>query len=256
MRLDLYGWLSVSLMCCCLTVTAQQGELKEAYYPDGQLRYRGYFAGKQPVGEMVRYYPSGQVRARLNYQGERTTAVIYSKTGEFTSAGEYLNRKKSGVWEYRKGDRLLTREEYREDKLNGTSFKYYASGDVAESRTWNAGVLSGEWKVFYDNGQLKFETFFVKGKLNGPLKAYSHEGKKSVEGEYRDNMKEGRWRYYDDEGNLVRERSYKGGISEQRQEDDLLEDEQIRQLEDEAVKIVDPANFTDDPEVYLQIIDK
>ncbi len=255
MRLDVYGWLSVGLLCCSLAAHAQQGELKESYYPDGTLRYKGYFVGKQPVGEVVQYYPSGQMKARLNYDGDETTAVIYSKNGEFTSSGKYLNRKKTGVWEYRKGERLLTREEYREDKLDGASFKYYANGEVAESKTWKAGVLDGAWKVFYDNGQLKFETSFVAGKLQGALRAYGYEGKKSVEGEYRNNVKEGVWRYYDETGKLVRERMYKEGVSESQQEDDLQEDAQIRRLENDVKKIIDPANFTDEPEVYLQIID-
>ncbi len=255
MRLNVCGWLSAGLVCCCLAAHAQQAELKESYYPDGTLRYKGYFIGKQPVGEVVQYYPSGQMKARLNYDGEETTAVIYSKNGEFTSSGKYLNRKKTGVWEYRKGERLLTREEYSGDKLDGTSFKYYATGGIAESKTWKEGVLSGAWKVFYDNGQLKFETSFVAGKLHGPLRAYRYGGQKSVEGVYRNNVKEGVWRYYDEAGELMRERTYKGGVSESQQEDDLQENEQIRRLENDARKIVDPANFTDEPEVYLQIID-
>jgi len=255
MRLDVCGWLSVVLVCCCLVAQAQQREWKESYYPDGKLRYKGYFVGKQPVGEVTQYYPSGQMKARLNYDGEEMTAIIYSKNGEFTSSGKYLNRKKTGVWEYRKGERLLTQEEYCEDKLSGTSFKYYANGKVAEKKTWSAGVLSGEWKVFYDNGQLKFETVFVAGQLQGPLRAYSYEGKKSVEGMYRNNVKEGVWRYYDGEGKLMRERLYKEGVSERQQEDELEENEQIRQLENDVKKIVDQANFTDEPEVYLQIID-
>lgn len=255
MRLNVYGWLLLGAVCCSLAARAQQGELKESYYPDGKLRYRGYFIGKQPVGEVVQYYPSGQMKARLNYDGEETTAVIYSKNGEFTSSGKYLNRKKTGVWEYRKGERLLTREEYSGDKLDGTSFKYYANGKVAESKTWKEGVLSGAWNVFYDNGQLKFGTFFVGGKLQGPLKAYGYEGQKSVEGAYCNDLKEGVWRYYDETGKLIRERKYRAGVSESQQEDDLQEDEQIRRLENDVRKIVDPANFTDEPEVYLQITD-
>lgn len=70
--------------------------------------------------------------------------MIYSKNGEFSSSGKYLNRKKTGVWEYRKGKRLLTTEEYAGDKLDGVACKYYASGQVAEKKHWKAGVLSGE----------------------------------------------------------------------------------------------------------------
>lgn len=110
--------------------------------------------------------------------------------------------------------------------------------------------------MFYDNGKLKFETVFVDGKLEGDLRAYGYEGKKSVEGAYRNNLKEGVWRYYDEEGKLLRERLYKAGVSESQQEDDLQESEQIRQLENDVKKIVDPANFTDEPDVYLQMMDE
>lgn len=255
MRLNLYVWLMFCFIFPGISVIAQQRELKEGYYADGKLRYKGYFVGKEPVGEMTQYYPSGQVKARLVYNGKETIAVIYSKDGEFTSAGKYLDRKKTGVWEYKKGERLLTREEYAEDKLNGTSVKYYASGEAAEIKTWQNGVLSGAWKVFYDNGKLKFETFFVEGQLNGSLEAYSYEGKIKVKGEYRNNVKEGLWYYYDEEGKNARKRKYNGGISDRQQEDDLKENEKIQQLEDQVTKIIDPANFVEEPEVYLQISD-
>lgn len=251
LRLILLG----GLLLGSLLVTAQQKEWKEAFYANGNTRYKGYFIGKQPVGEVMQYYPSGQLKARLNYHGEETEAVIYSKDGEFTSSGKYLNRKKTGRWGYRKGERLLMQEEYAEDRLNGISRRYYSSGKVAEIRNWKTGILSGDWRMFYDNGQMKFATAFVEGKLEGPLKAYSYEGKLTVEGYYRNNLREGNWRYYDADGKLVRERIYRAGISDTQQEDDLKESEQIRQLETEAIRIVDPADFTDEPEVYMRIID-
>lgn len=71
MRLVLYSWWLIGLTCVCLSAVAQQGELKEGYYADGTLRYRGYFVGKQPVGEMLQYYPSGQLKAKLNYRGRK-----------------------------------------------------------------------------------------------------------------------------------------------------------------------------------------
>lgn len=234
---------------------AQQPALKEAYYPDGGLRYRGYFAGKQPVGEVTQYYPGGKVKAVLNYKGRETDALIYSKNGEFTSQGKYLDRQKTGSWIYKKGDRLLTEEVYSGGRLEGKALRYYANGKVAEIRTWREGVLSGSWQVFYDNGQLKFETVFVNGKLEGPLKAYDYSGKLTVEGEYKNNRKDGRWRYYTAEGKIRQERYYRDGKTDQQEEDDRQESEQITEMENRARRIADPADFTDEPELYLRITD-
>lgn len=228
-------------------------ELKEGHYPDGKLRYKGYFQNGQPAGEVTHYYPDGNVKAVMNHKGEQVRAVLYSKDGEFKTSGSYLNRKKNGIWEYHKGDALLFREEYEADRLNGESTRYYRTGEVAEVKNWKAGVLSGVWKLFYDSGKLRMEAPFVAGRLNGKMKSYDYNGALIAEGEYRDDLKEGVWHFYSPEDKSERSLKYRRGVPENKDEVELEESRRLDSLANFGKKIPDPALFADDPENYIKL---
>ena len=68
----------------------QEAEWRKGTYPDGTLRYEGYFRAGKPAGEMKRYYPDGKLQARMVYRGDTVEAVLYSRIvacGENMSAG-------------------------------------------------------------------------------------------------------------------------------------------------------------------------
>ena len=99
----------------------QEAEWRKGTYPDGTLRYEGYFRAGKPAGEMKRYYPDGKLQARMVYRGDTVEAVLYSRKSDCSMRGKYVGRKKQGTWEYFKNDCLLMKEEYRDQVLNGKS---------------------------------------------------------------------------------------------------------------------------------------
>lgn len=228
-------------------------ELKQGYYPDGKIRYKGYFVDGKPVGEFIRYYQEGAVQAKMNYQGDTVKAILYSRNGEYTSTGKYVCQKKYGTWEYRKGQQLIARDEYRDDRLYGKSIRYGKGEVVIEQKNWVNGKADGEWNLYFPSGQLRMQSFYVEGSLNGLLKSYSQEGKLKTKGLYSGNLKEGEWEYYDDKGNVIRKQVYHGGISENAEEEELEESRELDALIQSDRKIVDPAAFADDPEAYMRV---
>lgn len=228
-------------------------ELKTGYYPEGQLRYKGYFADGKPVGELLRYYPEGNVKARMNHRGDTVAVTFYSRSGEYTTIGTYVGRRKTGIWKYAKGDVLLAEEEYRDDKLEGISKRYGKDGEMLEQKCWKNEQPEGEWLLFYENGKLRLQGFYLAGKLEGLLKTYSPEGKLRTKGIYKDNLKEGEWEYYDWEGRLDRKVVYHAGIPEHAEERELEESRKLDSLIHSGGKIPDPAHFTDDPEAYMKL---
>ncbi|MCC8174726.1 MAG: hypothetical protein LIO65_10330 [Odoribacter sp.] len=235
-------------------VKAQNAELKEGFYPDGKLRYRGYFVGETPHSEVTQYFPDGRIKAKLNYQGEETIAELHSKDGKFIASGKYINRQKEGEWNYKREDKIRATENYRAGNLNEIAIKYYNSGAEAEIKNWKEGVWDGEWKMFYDNGQVRLQAFFKEGKLDGIVKSYNPQGILIVEGNYKGNLKTGLWCYFDDSGNLKKEVLYIEGKAESSGDKDIKENEELDKLIKEGQKIPDPANFEDNPDLYLQII--
>lgn len=239
-----------------LFVSAQTGyaqEMKEGFYPDGKIRYRGYFQNGKPVGEMTRYYPNGRIKALMNHKGDTTEVVLYSKEGEYTSKGRYIARKKDGVWEYRKGDFLLATEQYKNNILAGEAIRYFPSGKKAEDKIWKAGLPDGEWKMYYENGRVRMQAFFVAGKLNGEVKSFGDDGELRTAGKYHNDLKEGKWAYYDPDGKLLKELYYIGGVPENAEELELEESRNLDVLIDLGKKIPDPAEFSDDPEGYMKV---
>ncbi|MDL2330999.1 hypothetical protein LJC62_03175 [Odoribacter sp. OttesenSCG-928-A06] len=230
----------------------QKAEYREGYHPDGTVRYKGYFIGKEPQGEVTHYYPEGTIKAVMNHNGSETTARLYSKDGKFFTSGKYIDRKKTGEWEYRTGDRLLMKDTYQEDKLNGSSYRYDKSSAVAELRTWKSGMLSGPWVLYYDNGNTRFETSYVNGKLEGKIRSNTYEGKLSVEGQYRNNLKDGVWRYYNADGSLQKEIKYVDGKPENDEAEEMKENQEVDRIVSEGRKIPDPANFVNEPDVYMR----
>lgn len=232
----------------------QQGVLKKGYYPDGKVRYEGYFEGDEPVGKMTRYYPDGRIQAELFHQGDKTEAVLYSKHGEYVSAGCYQNRLKEGEWHYKKGERVIATETYKENKLDGVSRKYFTSGKIAEERDWKQGFPEGIWKAYYPDGGLRIEAGYVDGKLEGKMQGYYPDGSVMAKGMYRNNLKEGVWYYYGRDGELKKTKTFRGGIAEDQQEEDIEESRKLDKWIDEGKKIVDPVHFIDDPEMYLKAV--
>lgn len=228
-------------------------ELKQGFYPSGKLRYEGIFVNGQPVGELTRYYESGQVQAKLNHRGDTVDAVLYSRNGDYTSSGKYVTHKKWGIWKYFKGERLLGSDEYYDDLLSGESLRYSVEGKIVECKHWHRGKAAGTWILYYQDGQVRMQTFYVDGKLNGLLKSYSREGQMTAKGVYRDDLKEGVWEFYGADGKLIATRVYEHGVPEGKDGMELEESRKLDALIESAGQIPDPALFMDDPEAYMKI---
>ena len=63
----------------------QEAEWRKGTYPDGTLRYEGYFRAGKPAGEMKRYYPDGKLQARSRLCCTAGKAIV--ACGENMSAG-------------------------------------------------------------------------------------------------------------------------------------------------------------------------
>lgn len=240
--------MSLGSISTCLAQEKKQG------HQDGKIRYKGVFKDGKPIGELIRYYQDGKIQAKMNHKGDTVDAVLYSKDGEYTSSGQYVDKKRDGGWQYKKGERLLISEIYRNNLLCGKSILYGNDERVVEEKFWKSGKLNGAWHLYYDNGQLRMQTSYVDGVLNGELTSYTLTGQLITKGYYKDNLKEGKWLHYDDAGKLLKKQIYHAGISENAEEEELEESKRLDALINSSKKILDPAAFVDDPDAYIQLI--
>ncbi|MDL2252430.1 hypothetical protein LJC12_06265, partial [Odoribacter sp. OttesenSCG-928-J03] len=54
-------FLPFFLLFISSNLCGQKAEYREGYHPDGTVRYKGYFIGKEPQGEVTHYYPEGTI---------------------------------------------------------------------------------------------------------------------------------------------------------------------------------------------------
>lgn len=96
-------------------------------------------------------------------------------------------------------------------KRMGDFKKYYENGNIEEESIFDRGLRQGYTKFYYRNGQLRTEGDFNLGHKMGFYKCYYENGKLKSEEEYLMDLKHGVSKYYDENGKLTLIEKYKEG---------------------------------------------
>jgi len=104
--------------------------------------------------------------------------------------------------------------EYKDGVPNGMLVSWYLNGNKQVEGVLHGKTQTGDWKAWYDNGQLKREGTYTDGKEEGPFNWYYEDGKKSKEGSYHDGIQTGIWSWYHENGQLMQQGELKGDTSE------------------------------------------
>ena len=96
-------------------------------------------------------------------------------------------------------------ENFKNGKLNGEFKEFFEDGSLSQIGTFKNGDMKNI-KVFYENGNLKFEQNLKDRK--GRYKGYYPNGQLEEEGEVFQGEKIGVWKYYNEEGKLSSEVIY------------------------------------------------
>ena len=92
-------------------------------------------------------------------------------------------------------------ENFKNGKLNGEFKEFFENGSLFQIGTFKNGDMKNI-KVFYENGNLKFEQNLKDRK--GKYRGYYPNGMLEVEGEVFQGDEIGLWKYYNEEGNLLK----------------------------------------------------
>ena len=100
-------------------------------------------------------------------------------------------------------------KEKGDQKVLTKEILYYQNGQKEMEGTFNkAGERHGEWKYWYDNGNMWSEGEFKNGLSHGYRKVYHPNGKLYYEGKYKNDEPVGVWKFYDEEGRFLKEQKY------------------------------------------------
>lgn len=107
-----------------------------------------------------------------------------------------------------KNGQVKSIENFKNGKLNGEFKEFFEDGSLSQIATFKNGDMKNI-KVFYENGNLKFEQNLKNRK--GKYRGYYTNGQLEAEGEVFQGDEIGLWKYYNENGSLSSEGMYKEG---------------------------------------------
>ncbi len=221
---------------------------------NGKLLYEGNFKDGKPVDEWKRFHEGGQVKAIINYKQNSVSAFtqLFDKLGKKVAEGNYVNQKKEGNWIYFSENRKVAEEQFQNDLKNGTSFKYYETGELMEEFEWKEGNQDGKYQIFYKSGQAYLQCKMRQNQRHGLCLIHSQNGKLEIEANYNNNLRHGEWKYYNTNGEFQYSLMYNNGEILNPEVRDSIANQKLLNFEKGKENITDPEKFMEDPTEYMQ----
>ncbi|MES2386586.1 MAG: toxin-antitoxin system YwqK family antitoxin [Bacteroidota bacterium] len=95
-------------------------------------------------------------------------------------------------------------------KTSGNWKYYYENGQVSSEGVLKDGKKEGDWKLWYESGKFLGEGSYSGG--NGIYKEYYENGKLKLTGQMQDGEHAGEWMYYYDDGTIEGTCEYNNGV--------------------------------------------
>ena len=193
----------------------RHGVWQKTFEGTDDLRYQGQFEHGKEVG-LFKYYKLVGTVSRLaatklfNKENNITQTKFYASNGRLISEGVMDGKIYIEEWKYyhRDGKTLMTLENFdNEGVLHGEKKVFYKNGQLAESTIYNKGELQGEAFYYAENGTLVKSYIYENGILHGYSKHFDANGNLLIEGAYKKGKKHGIWKYYEN-GRLVKTKDF------------------------------------------------
>jgi len=217
-----YFLLILSVFFCFSTMVSQNninqldsngkrhGIWKKNFDNSEQLRYQGEFYHGKEIG-VFKFYCSDckskpTIVKTFNEKNNIAQVKYYTKKGKLVSEGEMKGKIRIGEWLYyhEKSKNIMTKEYYKNGKLDGLKITYYLNNKIAEEIQYNNGLKEGKDNYYAPSGTLLKKLIYKNDELHGPASYYDAKGNVVLEGNYKNGKKYGIWKTYKDE-KLIKE---------------------------------------------------
>jgi len=127
--------------------------------------------------------------------------------------GVYTDNRKVGIWiEYYCNSNMKNKLTFVNGRPDGYAIMYNENGKISEEGNWKANRWVGNYKLYYDNGQVQHEfVFSPAGKREGPQKYYYDNGQVAVEGTFVNGKEAGLIKEYHENGDIKAEKNFADG---------------------------------------------
>ncbi|MDW3645447.1 MAG: energy transducer TonB [Bacteroidia bacterium] len=146
-----------------------------AYYENGEVQFKGFYKNGVYSGDWIEWYKDGTKRGEFSYPNKATWPLIHNlwlPDGSQTikdGNGEYVK--------FRLGDENPMFVGNVQDKLRvGEWRSYYESGELLEKVEFEKGVAEGELNYYHENGEIEFSGELKRAEFIGMWKLFDEKG--------------------------------------------------------------------------------
>ena len=138
--------------------------------------------------------------------------TIKYSTGEKKAILEYNYDKPCGQWKYfYKNNKLEAFENFENGLISGDMRIFDENGNETLKVSYHNGLLNGRFISYYSQNKINTVANFHHGKLNGQIKIFSKTGILLLDGKYLQDKREDVWELYYNSGDIKTRVSYKNG---------------------------------------------
>lgn len=191
----------------------KHGAWKGLYEESKRVKYEGTFDHGKETGIFTFYDDTklhNVVATRDFSKGDNSAyTIFFDAKKNKVSEGNVVNKQYEGQWKYyhEASPEVMSTENYKAGKLNGSRKVYYKSGKIAEEENYIGGIREGAYKKYAENGVVLEEVYYKKGQVDGIAIYRNPDGTIASKGPYVNGMKKGIWEFYEG-GKLKKKEKY------------------------------------------------
>lgn len=194
-----YFWIVIFGLVFCVGCNMQKEQ--KMYHRNGTLRTVGMMKDELKEGIWKRFDDSGQLLWTATYTGGKLNGIVttYFDRKELQENKMSINLLGSKAFDEEVKLYRETIEPYVLDKRHGLVIRYFQNGDYREEN-YVEGKLHGDFKTYYKNGVLAIHGVSENDTIVGEYKKYYETGELLEIGQHKDNKAHGIWKGFHKNG--------------------------------------------------------
>lgn len=180
----------------------RHGVWKKTFKGSKQIRYEGAFNHGKEIG-IFKFYCSDckdkpTIIKTFNDANNSAEVQYYTIKGKLVSEGNMIDKNRIGDWVYyhKKSKGIMTKEFYKDGRIDGLKVTFYLNNQIAEELNYKNGLKEGINNYYSPEGVLLKKLFYKNNLLQGYAYYYDAKGNVILEGNYKNNKKNGVWKTF------------------------------------------------------------
>lgn len=160
------------------------------------------------------FHPSGEIQFEAEYTNGLLNGRFVEKDikGTIVREDNFVNGQRSvSEKEFFKNKAVKVEAEYLSAPNSLVTPDDFFKSQVANYDNKGAKVLHGQFRAFFENGQVKTVCSYSKGVLDNNFETFFQNGQQAVEGEYKEGVQVGKWTWWHENGMRKALVSYQSG---------------------------------------------